>query len=86
MNARTPTTEVVKDAACFPRNRLGEPRTIDRAAFDRWLVDHERAVLLRLADYFDRMGDGAGLWAWERRAAEEVRDHAARLTEKEDDQ
>lgn len=33
----TPTTEVVKDAACFPRTRLGEPRGIDPDAFERWL-------------------------------------------------
>ncbi|MDZ5076758.1 hypothetical protein [Nesterenkonia sp. HG001] len=38
MSEHTPTTEVVKHAACFPRERLGEPRPIDRNAFDRWLA------------------------------------------------
>ena len=38
MSEYTPTTEVVKDASCFPRNRLGEPRGIEPEAFDRWLA------------------------------------------------
>lgn len=37
MSDYTPTTEVVKDAATFPRERLGEPRPIKPEAFDRWL-------------------------------------------------
>lgn len=40
----TPTTEVVKDAACFPRDRLGEPRGIDTDAFDRWLAEHDSTI------------------------------------------
>lgn len=32
------TDEVVKDAACWPRMRLGEPRGVEREAFDRWLA------------------------------------------------
>ena len=43
-HAHTPTTEVVKDAACFPRDRLGEPRGIDTDAFDRWLATVEAAA------------------------------------------
>ena len=33
----TPTTEVVRHAVTFPRERLGEPRPIKPEAFDRWL-------------------------------------------------
>lgn len=51
--AWTPTSEVVKDAACFgfPRRRLGEPRGIDRDSFDRWLAarDAEQREAGRLA-------------------------------------
>lgn len=31
------TTEVVRDAACWQRRRLGEPRGVDPESFDRWL-------------------------------------------------
>jgi len=37
MSDWTPTTEVIRDAVTFPRERLGEPRPIKAAAFDRWL-------------------------------------------------
>ena len=37
MSRYTPTTEVVRDAVSFPRERLGEPRPIKPEAFDRWL-------------------------------------------------
>lgn len=33
----TPTTEVIRHALAFPRERLGEPRPIKAEAFDRWL-------------------------------------------------
>lgn len=33
----TPTTEQVRDAVTFPRRRLGEPRDMTDAEFDRWL-------------------------------------------------
>lgn len=49
-HAHTPTTEVVKDAACFPRDRLGEPRGIDTDAFDRWLATIEVAAERRGAE------------------------------------
>ena len=42
MSDYTPTTEVVKHAVTFPRERLGEPRPIKPEAFDRWL-DHVKA-------------------------------------------
>ena len=37
MSDYTPTTEVVRHVASFPRERLGEPRPIKPEAFDRWL-------------------------------------------------
>ena len=37
MSDYTPTTEVIRHAAIFPRERLGEPRPIKPEAFDRWL-------------------------------------------------
>ena len=37
MNDYTPTTEVIRHAVTFPRERLGEPRPIKPEAFDRWL-------------------------------------------------
>ena len=37
MSDYTPTTEVIRDAVSFPRERLGEPRPIKPEAFHRWL-------------------------------------------------
>lgn len=37
MSDYTPTTEVIRHAVAFPRERLGEPRPIKPEAFDRWL-------------------------------------------------
>ena len=38
----TPTDEVIKDAACFPKpTRLGEPYPIDPDDYDRWLATHD---------------------------------------------
>ena len=37
MSDYTPTTEVIRHALAFPRERLGEPRPIKPEAFDRWL-------------------------------------------------
>lgn len=37
MSDYTPTTEVVRHAVSYPRERLGEPRRINPEAFDRWL-------------------------------------------------
>lgn len=39
-----PTTDVVRDAVTFPGRRLGEPRDMTEAAFDRWLAAHDREV------------------------------------------
>ena len=40
----TPTTDVVRDAVTFPRRRLGEPRDMTEAAFDRWLAARDAEV------------------------------------------
>lgn len=37
MSDYTPTTEVIRHAVAFPRERLGEPRPIKPEVFDRWL-------------------------------------------------
>lgn len=41
-----PTVEVVRHAVTFPRERLGEPRPIDGAAFDRF-IEKVKADALR---------------------------------------
>ena len=51
MSDYTPTTEVIRDAVAFPRERLGEPRTIKPEAFDRWL---EQVKAEARADVFAR--------------------------------
>lgn len=38
----TPTTEVIRDAVTYPRDRLGEPLDIDGARFDVWLEQVKR--------------------------------------------
>ena len=41
----TPTDEVIKDAACFPKpTRLGEPYPIDPSDYDRWLAAHDAQI------------------------------------------
>ena len=35
--ATIPTTEVIKDAVTFPRDRLGEPLSISDERFEAWL-------------------------------------------------
>lgn len=54
----TCTDEVVKDAACWQRRRLGEPRGIDPADYDRWLAARDArvkaAALREAAEAFDR--------------------------------
>ena len=37
MSDWTPTTEVIRHAVTYRRERLGEPRPIKPEAFDRWL-------------------------------------------------
>ena len=49
-----PTTEVIRDAVTFPRDRLGEPLDISPERFAAWLArvrrDAERAALDGLAE------------------------------------
>ena len=41
----TPTDEVIKQAACFPKpTRLGEPYPIDPDDYDRWLAVHDTQI------------------------------------------
>ena len=40
----TPTTDVVRHAVTFPRRRLGEPRDMTEAAFDRYLAAHDAEI------------------------------------------
>ena len=47
----TPTTEVIKQAACFPKpTRLGEPYPIDPSDYDRWLAAHDAYIAGRTAE------------------------------------
>lgn len=76
MTEYTPPTEVVKDAACFPRRRLGEPRGIEPDAFDRWLAEHDAEVAhharYETANFVDeavsfRAGETVRRWAGPKR-------------------
>jgi len=40
--ATTPTTEVIKDAVTYPRERLGEPLDISPERFEAWLAGVKR--------------------------------------------
>lgn len=46
----SPTTEVIRAAVTYPRTRLGEPRTIPGAEFDRWLAARDEAVRISLRE------------------------------------
>lgn len=50
-----PTTEVIKDAVTYPRERLGEPLDISAERFDAWLArvrrDAARSALTEYARY-----------------------------------
>lgn len=38
----TPTTDVIRDAVTYPRDRLGEPLDISAERFDAWLAQVKR--------------------------------------------
>ena len=61
-----PTNEVVKDAACWQRRRLGEPRGVDPDAYDRWLAGVRAEALRDAAKHVDeidgRRADAAAIW------------------------
>lgn len=63
----TPTTEVIRDAVTFPRDRLGEPLDIDGARFDAWLAqvkrDAAREALVEYAKALNR-NRSASVWSW----------------------
>lgn len=50
-----PTTEVIKDAVTYPRDRLGEPLDISGDRFDSWLARVRREAAREALD---------GLSAW----------------------
>lgn len=58
LTATTPTTEVIKDAVTFPRERLGEPLDISPERFEAWLAgvkrDAAREALDGLAEHIDQ--------------------------------
>lgn len=59
MNDWTPTTEVIRHAVSFQRERLGEPRPIKPEAFDRWLAQTLReAKAEALRDAADKLDGG----------------------------
>ena len=53
-----PTTEVIRDAVTFPRDRLGEPLDISPERFEAWLArvrrDAAREALIRLRVHLAR--------------------------------
>ena len=56
MSEYTPTTEVIRHALAFPRERLGEPRPIKPEAFDRWLEQVKAEVWDECC--YETMGQG----------------------------
>lgn len=61
-----PTNEVVKDAACWQRRRLGEPRGVDPKTYDRWLAGVRAEALRDAAEHVieidGRRDDAAAGW------------------------
>ena len=53
MTDYTPTTEVVRDAATFPRRRIGEPRDMTSAEFNRWLANEKAKAIEEAAMNID---------------------------------
>lgn len=48
----TPTDEVIKNAACFPKpTRLGEPYPIYPSDYDRWLAAHDAQIRAEALDF-----------------------------------
>ena len=69
MTDYTPTTEVIRHAVSYPRERLGEPRPIRPEAFDRWLDQTLREAKAEAWDEGhrtpqDREPDGCQCGAW----------------------
>ena len=56
-----PTTEVIKDAVTYPRDRLGEPLDISPERFEAWLArikrDAAREALDGLAEQFNNWAE-----------------------------
>lgn len=47
----TPTTDVIRDAVTYPRDRLGEPLDISGPRFDAWLAQVKRDAWAEGAEY-----------------------------------
>lgn len=85
----TPTTEVIRDAVTFPRDRLGEPLDISGDRFDAWLAQAERdaarEALTTLAAEHQARSVGNGLISdmhlMAQQRAEAWRDHTYPETE-----
>lgn len=57
-----PTTEVIRDAVTFPRDRLGEPLDISAERFDKWLAGVKAETLREAAsDRTLRLSGHAGV-------------------------
>lgn len=48
---RVPTTEVIRDAVTFPRDRLGEPLDISAERFDKWLNSVKAQAVREAGDW-----------------------------------
>ena len=61
----TPTSEVIKDAVTFPRDRLGEPLDISAERFEAWLArvrrDAAREALDGLAKRATALAEGGNV-------------------------
>ncbi|WP_022886383.1 hypothetical protein [Glaciibacter superstes] len=55
----TPTTDVIRQACTFERNRLGEPRTISVERFDRWLEAVKRPQTISTVEELDALPVGS---------------------------
>ena len=49
-----PTTEVIRDAVTFPRDRLGEPLDISPERFEAWLARVRRDAAREVGQYIER--------------------------------
>ena len=55
----TPTTDVIRDAVTFPRDRLGEPLDISPERFEAWLARVRRDAAREALDGLARESMGA---------------------------
>ncbi|MGP5376344.1 hypothetical protein ACTXM8_10165 [Brachybacterium alimentarium] len=74
-----PSTEVIRDAVTFPRDRLGEPLDISGERFDAWLAqvrrDAAREALDGLAEHIDQIASHFVGFSVGSQKAQDVRDY-----------